>query len=74
LKPFFPPKSYDRLLAYARQRYLDEYKKTGRSEVVPPELKDHRCDLCEMCKELGHACNGKKPKDETSRSDTVEAE
>lgn len=71
VKPFFPPASYERLLSYARQRYLDGYKKLPRKEDTIAELKDHRQDLCEMCKELGHACNDRKGKQagaQTARS------
>ena len=59
VKPIFLPKAYESMLRYARQRYLDRYKKTnGKKKKAKPMLKGHMPHLCEMCKELGTSCNG----------------
>jgi len=56
--PYFPPKSYERLLAYARRMYEEGYPRhrARTGDAAPARLKGHRPDLCKRCIELGRPC------------------
>lgn len=55
--PHFPKKTKEKFLSWAREAYLNRYKRHKRSRQRR-KLVGHREDLCKMCEELGHRCVG----------------
>ena len=52
IQPYFPQESYDKLLSYARKRYLENYARSSKNDKSKlNKLKGHCSELCEMCLE-----------------------
>lgn len=59
--PNFPKKTQKLFLQWAREAYLNRYKRSrGEQGNGDSRLKGHRQDLCKMCEERGRLCILKK--------------
>lgn len=78
VQPKFAKKTWKLFLKWAREAYLNHYKRSGGGQgSSDARLKGHRQDLCKMCQEKGHLCilkKGEREKQDEGRKEDAQGE